>query len=111
MVSSMKCIISAPRWNSSTLAKWIWRTGRPFFDDRALQRQLLDIIGSALERCRLWERLDALREAGGAVVFASQHLEEIERHAGRVVALRDGRLVFAGTVDEYDRLEADTLSA
>jgi ABC-type multidrug transport system ATPase subunit len=45
------------------------------------------------------------------VVFASQQLDEIERHAGRVVELRDGRLVFAGTVDEYDRPSADTLSA
>jgi len=45
------------------------------------------------------------------VVFASQHLEEIERHAGRVAALRDGRLVFAGTVDDYDRPSADTLFA
>ena len=28
----MKCIIRAPISNSSTLARWIWRTGRPFFD-------------------------------------------------------------------------------
>jgi ABC-type multidrug transport system ATPase subunit len=75
---------------------------------------LLDEPTAALDpeqRRRLWERVDALREAGGAVVFASQQLDEIERHAGRVVALRDGRLVFAGAVDEYDRPEADTLSA
>ena len=75
---------------------------------------LLDEPTAALDpeqRRRLWERVDALRVAGGAVVFASQHLGEIERHAGRVVALRDGLLVFAGTVAEYDRPEADTLSA
>ena len=75
---------------------------------------LLDEPTAALDpeqRRRLWERVDALREAGGAVVFASQHLEEIERHASRVAALRDGRLVFAGTVDDYDRPSADTLFA
>jgi len=75
---------------------------------------LLDEPTAALDpeqRRRLWERVDALREAGGAVVFASQHVGEIEGHADRVVALREGRLVFAGTVDEYDRPEADTLSA
>ena len=75
---------------------------------------LLDEPTAALDpeqRRRLWGRVDALREAGGAVVFASQHLEEIERHADRVAALRDGRLVFAGPVDDYDRPSADTLFA
>src|SRR5581483_8257111 len=32
MVSSMKCIISAPVWNSSTWVRWICRTGRPFLN-------------------------------------------------------------------------------
>ena len=75
---------------------------------------LLDEPTAALDpeqRRQLWERVDALRDAGGAVVFASQHLEEIERHADRVVALRDGRLVFSGTVGEYDRAETDNLLA
>ena len=75
---------------------------------------LLDEPTAALDpeqRLQLWERVDALRDAGGAVLFASQHLEEIERHADRVVALRDGRLVFSGTVGEYDRAETDNLLA
>ena len=75
---------------------------------------LLDEPTAALDpqqRRRLWERCAALREAGGAVVFATQNLDEIERNADRVAALREGRLVFAGTVDEYDRSESDTLFA
>jgi ABC-2 type transport system permease protein len=35
-------------------------------------------------------------EAGGALVFATQNMEEVERVADRVAALRDGRLVFTG---------------
>ena len=48
------------------------------------------------QRQRLWERVDAMREAGGAVVFATQNLEEVAGHADRVVKLEDGRLVFDG---------------
>jgi ABC-2 type transport system ATP-binding protein len=55
------------------------------------------------QRRRLWERVDALHDAGGAIVFATQHVEELERHADRVVALRDGRVVFDGTVSDYER--------
>ena len=75
---------------------------------------LLDEPTAALDpeqRRRLWERVASLREAGGALVFATQNLDEVERVAERVAALRDGRLVFTGTVDEYDRSETDTLFA
>jgi ABC-2 type transport system ATP-binding protein len=75
---------------------------------------LLDEPTAALDpeqRRRLWERAAGLREAGGAFVFATQNLDEIERHADRVAALRDGRLVFAGPVDDYDRSQSDTLFA
>jgi ABC-type multidrug transport system ATPase subunit len=75
---------------------------------------LLDEPTAALDpeqRRRLWERAAALRDAGGAVVFATQNLEEVERAADRVVALRDGCLVFDGSVEEYDRSETDTLFA
>jgi ABC-2 type transport system ATP-binding protein len=64
---------------------------------------LLDEPTAALDpaqRRRLWEIADGLRAAGGAVVFASQNLDELER-ADRVVVLRDGRLVFAGSVEDY----------
>jgi ABC-2 type transport system ATP-binding protein len=63
------------------------------------------------QRRRLWERATALRESGGAFAFATQNLDEIERHADRVAALRDGRLVFAGPTEEYDRSQTDTLFA
>jgi ABC-2 type transport system ATP-binding protein len=75
---------------------------------------LLDEPTAALDpeqRRRLWDRVGALREAGGALVFATQNLEEIERHASHVAALRDGRLVFSGPAEEYDRTQADTLFA
>ena len=75
---------------------------------------LLDEPTAALDpeqRRRLWERVGALRSSGGALVFATQNLEEIERHADRVAALRDGRIVFSGSAGEYDRSQADTLFA
>jgi ABC-type multidrug transport system ATPase subunit len=48
------------------------------------------------QRERLWERVDAVREAGGAVVFATQNVDEVAGHADRVVKLQDGRLVYDG---------------
>jgi ABC-2 type transport system ATP-binding protein len=42
------------------------------------------------QRRRLWETAGG---DGRAVLFATQHLEEAERHAGRIVALRDGEVV------------------
>ena len=75
---------------------------------------LLDEPTAALDpeqRRRLWELTTAVREAGGAFAFATQNLDEIERFADRVSALRDGRLVFVGPADEYDRSQTDTLFA
>jgi ABC-2 type transport system ATP-binding protein len=75
---------------------------------------LLDEPTAALDpeqRRRLWERVDALRRSGGALVFATQNLQEIARYADRVAALREGRIVFSGRADEYDRAQADTLFA
>ncbi len=57
------------------------------------------------QRRRLWETTTAVRDHGGGVVFASQHLEEAERYADRILALREGRCVFEGTIEEY--LEGD----
>jgi ABC-type multidrug transport system ATPase subunit len=75
---------------------------------------LLDEPTAALDpeqRRRLWGRTVALREAGGAFAFATQNIDEIDPYADRVAALRDGRLVFVGSTDEYDRSQADTLFA
>jgi ABC-2 type transport system ATP-binding protein len=58
---------------------------------------LLDEPTAALDptqRRRLWERVDALRQAGGSVCFATQNLEELPLHADRVGLLVDGELTF-----------------
>jgi ABC-2 type transport system ATP-binding protein len=44
-------------------------------------------------RGRFWELVAARREAGGAVVFATQTREEPRRHASRVVELDEGRVL------------------
>jgi ABC-type multidrug transport system ATPase subunit len=59
------------------------------------------------QRRRLWEIVGALRDAGGAVVFATQNLEELDRYADRVVVLQRGRLTFDGATPEWDRLHAE----
>ena len=43
------------------------------------------------QRRRVWEVVSALRGEGGAICFATQNIEEVER-ADRVVTLRDGRV-------------------
>jgi ABC-2 type transport system ATP-binding protein len=63
------------------------------------------------QRERLWVRLLAVKESGGAVVFATQNLEEVERLADRVAVLRDGALVFAGSAGDYDRSHTTLLLA
>jgi ABC-2 type transport system ATP-binding protein len=65
---------------------------------------LLDEPTAALDprqRRRLWEVATGTRDRGGAVVFVTQNLEELERFADRVIVLRDGALVFDGAHDEY----------
>jgi ABC-2 type transport system ATP-binding protein len=47
------------------------------------------------QRRRLWEALGASRAGGRAVLWATQHHEEVER-ADRVVVLLEGELVFSG---------------
>ena len=48
------------------------------------------------QRARLWELLRAVTGRGGAVVFATQNVEEAHTQADRLVVLQEGRLVFAG---------------
>jgi ABC-2 type transport system ATP-binding protein len=63
------------------------------------------------QRRRLWEVAAQVRERGGAVVFATQNLEEVEHFADRVAVLLDGRLVFEGTLAEFARApEADVFA-
>jgi len=59
------------------------------------------------QRRRLWETVGVVREGGGAVVFATQNLEELDLYATRVAVLQRGRLRFAGAVSEYERVHAE----
>jgi ABC-2 type transport system ATP-binding protein len=58
------------------------------------------------QRRRLWETVAVVREGGGAVVFATQNLEELDLYATRVAVLQRGQLRFAGAVAEYERVHA-----
>lgn len=65
---------------------------------------LLDEPSASLDprqRRRLWELASEVTGRGGAVLFATQNLEEMERFADRVAVLLAGELVFEGTLDEY----------
>ncbi|MCC6224056.1 MAG: ABC transporter ATP-binding protein [Thermoleophilia bacterium] len=66
---------------------------------------LLDEPTAALDprqRRRLWELATRTRDRGGAVVFVTQNLEELERFADRVCVLRAGELLFDGPRADYD---------
>jgi ABC-2 type transport system ATP-binding protein len=68
---------------------------------------LLDEPTAALDpeqRQRLWGRLESQRERGLALLYVTQHAEEVDRYADRVVALREGAVAFAGPVEQYDAL-------
>ena len=45
-----------------------------------------------VQRLRVWEVVGDVHEAGGAVCFATQNVEEVA-HANRVIALQHGRVV------------------
>jgi ABC-2 type transport system ATP-binding protein len=63
------------------------------------------------QRRRFWEVASNVHRSGGAIVFATQNLEELERFASRVAVLLEGKLVFDGTVAEFSRSpEADVFS-
>jgi ABC-2 type transport system ATP-binding protein len=53
------------------------------------------------QRARLWELLRGVTGRGGAVVFATQNVEEAHTQADRLVVLQEGRLVFAGGQQEF----------
>ena len=65
---------------------------------------LLDEPTASLDvahRQRLWQLVDGLRAAGGAVLFATHNLEEARRTADRLLVLQDGRVVYAGPPGDY----------
>jgi ABC-type multidrug transport system ATPase subunit len=64
---------------------------------------LLDEPTASLDPARakaLWERVERAR-AGGAAAVVATHLVHETLLADRVLALRDGRVVFAGTPEAY----------
>ncbi len=71
---------------------------------------LLDEPTAALDpgqRRKLWETVAVVRDAGGAAVFATQNLEEVDRHASSVAVLERGRLTFTGAIADYERGHAE----
>lgn len=69
---------------------------------------LLDEPSASLDpeqRALLWQEVEAHRLAGGGVIFSSQYHEEVDRHAQRVIALRDGEVAFAGSSADFAALE------
>ena len=66
---------------------------------------LLDEPSSSLDprqRARLWEFIAGLAQHGTSVVYSTHDVLEAQRHADRVLALDEGRLVFAGTPEAMD---------
>jgi len=66
---------------------------------------LLDEPSSALDprqRARLWEFIARLAEGGTSVVYSTHDVLEAQHHADRVLALDEGRLVFAGAPAAMD---------
>ena len=55
------------------------------------------------QRRRLWELAQAAKDHGGAVVFATQNLEEVERFADVVAVLQSGNVVFHGPLSDYEQ--------
>jgi ABC-2 type transport system ATP-binding protein len=53
------------------------------------------------QRRLLWKVAAQVRERQGAVVFATQNLEELERFATRVAVLVGGELVFDGSLEQF----------
>jgi ABC-2 type transport system ATP-binding protein len=49
------------------------------------------------QRERLWSFIAGLAEGGRAVVFSTHNVAEAQRHAGRVIVLAEGRMLFEGT--------------
>jgi ABC-2 type transport system ATP-binding protein len=70
---------------------------------------LLDEPTAALDprrRRALWQTSVDVRDAGGAVLLATQNVEDVDRVADRVAVLLDGVLVFDGSVGEYASSDA-----
>jgi ABC-2 type transport system ATP-binding protein len=72
---------------------------------------LLDEPSSALDprqRERLWEFILRLAGEGTTVVYATHHIQEADRYAGRLVVLADGESVFDGSPRELEHATGTT---
>ena len=66
---------------------------------------LLDEPSASLDprqRERLWEFIAALADGGTTVAFSTHIVDEVRRHAGRVLLLEDGELMFGGSPAELE---------
>jgi ABC-2 type transport system ATP-binding protein len=60
-------------------------------------------------RIELWEQIRDLRAGGATILLTTQHLDEADRLADRVVILADGRVVSEGTPAELKRTIAESI--
>src|SRR3954469_11443329 len=66
---------------------------------------LLDEPSASLDprqRARLWDFILALAGEGTTVLYSTHDVQEAERHAGQVVVLADGELLFSGSPSELE---------
>jgi ABC-2 type transport system ATP-binding protein len=72
---------------------------------------LLDEPSAALDprqRERLWEFILRLAGEGTTVVYATHHIQEADRYAGRLIVLADGESVFDGSPRELEQATGTT---
>jgi ABC-2 type transport system ATP-binding protein len=73
---------------------------------------LLDEPSAALDprqRERVWQFVLSLAASGTTVIYSTHNVQEVERHAQRVVVLADGEAIFTGSPRELeDVVEAET---
>ena len=70
---------------------------------------LLDEPSASLDprqRERLWSFIGGHAQAGTGIVFATHDIAEAERHAGSVLVLADGELLYSGSTEGLRRAGA-----
>ena len=63
----------------------------------------LDELTTGLDvktRREVWGHLEAMKKQGVTIFLTSHYLDEVERLCDRIAIMRNGRIVFTGTVDE-----------